>query len=152
MPRRLRSGPKAVCTHTIANRIRAAGGRWQPKATKAEVSPADQRTRLAWCKGHEGTPASVWLRRVQAVADFKDFTWWPPKMAKKVLRYRVKYTYLWHGEKTKPGLTVPKVWFPRKEWQKSVKVKVYACVFSSGKSWATKMQKPVTSAASSGAT
>ena len=32
-----------------------------------------------------------------------------------VRKWRVKFTYMWPGEQLKKGLTIPKVWFTKKE-------------------------------------
>ena len=148
---------------------------------------------MKWCNANKRTRAQDWLRKVQAVGDFKEYTWYPANMRKKVRalglrqcglsssvsespngavwsstvdvctfhanpvlfgvggwrissvlhasslcaalpeircitpgqalrsaqtevrKFRVKFTYMWPGEKLKKGLTIPKKWFTRKE-------------------------------------
>ena len=105
-------------------RINAAGYKWDEKGIKGDVEPKAQRARMDFCRRNERKTGEQWLERVQAMCDFKDFTWYPPAMLKKVQKYRCKYTYLKDGEKLKPGLTIPKEgrWFKKKEIKKAIKV------------------------------
>ena len=149
LPRHLQVGPRAIHVETVRSRINVEGYTWQEKATKGEVGPKVQRDRMDFCKRNERKTEAQWLERVQAMCDFKDFTWFPPAMLQKVQKFRCKYTYLKEGEKLKPGLTIPKEgrWFKRKEYKKAKKVKIFGCVLSSGASWATAMPRPCTSEA-----
>ena len=83
MPR-LRSGPRKVSDRTIRRRINDSGGVWKPKSLNSEIAPKSVKKRVKWCKAHRRTRGQDWLRKVQAVGDFKDYTWYPPALAKKV--------------------------------------------------------------------
>ena len=145
LPHKLKHGDSAISVKLVGNRIRAAGGSWEEKGTLSEQTPKNAKKRVAWCREHRATTSVQWLHKVQAVADFKDFTWYPPLMLKKVQKYRSRYTYLWPGEKSKPGLTIPKKWFLKRDYKKAKKVKVFGAVFSAGRSWSTAVELPFTS-------
>ena len=74
LPKRLRTGPKAVTTHTIGNRIRDDGYRWTDKSHKPELPSASEQKRMNWCTDNQDIDSEAWLRRVQACGDFKDYT------------------------------------------------------------------------------
>ena len=101
---------------------------WEEKAVKSEVSPEVEQNRLTFCRKNEKKTSEKWLQKVQAVGDFKDFTWYPPNMQRRAKRYATKYTYLRPGEKHKRGLTRPKDgrWFSRQEFKKAKKVNARA--------------------------
>ena len=49
------------------------------------------------------------------------------------------------SEKQKKGMTIPRDWFKKQDYMRAKKVKVFGCVLSCGKSWATAVEKPFTS-------
>ena len=105
-------------------RIAAAKLTWTEKAEKGDVKPKVVKDRLEFCRIHAKKTRAQWLNRVQLVADFKDFTWYPPNMAKKVKRHAEKYAYMREGEKYMLGATRPRPGriFSKKEYKKAQKV------------------------------
>ena len=124
LPRHLQVGPKAISVETVRLRLADDNLKWTEKAEKGEVQPKVAKARLEFCRIHGKRTKAQWLNRVQLVADFKDFTWYPPNMAKKVKKHAEKYAYMREGEKYKPGASRPRPgrMFNKKQYQKAKKV------------------------------
>lgn len=63
----------------------------------------------------------------------KDFTWYPHDMREKFSRVRAPWTYMTDAERKLPAFQRPKKWFPKKDWARVKKVKVFGMTTSNGK-------------------
>jgi hypothetical protein len=106
----------------------------QKKIQKSDPGPALQKRRLAFAKKHAGKDAAAWRSEVQAVADLKDFTYYPRDLRAKFSRVRASWTYMRPEEKHLPAFVRPKKWFPRSQWKRTKKLKIFAMTASNGKS------------------
>jgi len=70
---------------------------------------------------------------VQAVADIKEFTYYPKKMLAKFLRIRAGKTIMTKEERKKQAFQRPKRWFPGKLWKLTRKQKIFGLTTSNGK-------------------
>ena len=57
-------------------------------------------------------------------------------------KLRAPWTYMTKAEKYKPAFVRPKQWFPRKEYKKTIKQKVFGLTTSNGKILALQVGAP----------
>ena len=72
----------------------------------------------------------------------KEFTWYPEELKPKHARLRAPWTYMTKKEKRLPAFVRPKRWFPKKEYKKVMKQKVFSITTSNGKTLAFCVPKP----------
>ena len=70
---------------------------------------------------------------MQAVGDIKDFTYYPPELQPAFQRFRAPWIYMNATERKKPEFQRPKRWFPKKQYEKTKKLKVFSMTTSTGK-------------------
>jgi len=102
--------------------------------------------RVAFCNRHLDKDPSQWKAYCQGAGDFKEFTWYPQELQPRFQKYRASWTYMSKGEKKLPAFQRPKRWFPRKDWKKTRKLKVFGLTASNGKQLHFKVPSSLTAA------
>ena len=87
-----------------------------------------------------------WKRKLQAVGDLKEFTYYSKSLKPKQMRLRSSWTYIQQGEVLKPAFLRPKKWFKRDEWKPTKKFRVLAFTNSLGGVCAIGVKEPWNSA------
>lgn len=133
---------KKVCEKTIISRLREKGYKAQMKLGKQDFKEIQIKKRLRYGKVNLNKTAQVWKDDLQAVGDMKDYTWYPLELRAKFTALRAPWTYMTDEERKLPAFQRPKRWFPKKEWQKTKKLKVFGITTSTGKSLNWVVPKP----------
>jgi hypothetical protein len=137
---------KKVCRRTVRNRLAEKGVTPQVKLGKQDFKESQIKNRLAFARTHEDKNAAAWKGELQAVGDLKDFTYYPKDLRAKFLQLRAPWTYMTKAEKKKPEFQRPKRWFPKKDWKRTQKQKVFGLTTSNGRKLCFLVPKPWTSA------
>ena len=141
LPRTLRT---QVQRRTVRRRLAEQGYVPTRKTNKSDPGPALRKRRVDFAKAHEGKTPAQWRQELQAVGDFKDFTWYPKELRPKFRQLRASWTYMKPSEKFKPEFVRPKRWFKTSEYKKTKKQKVFGCTTSTGESLAFLCPMPLT--------
>ena len=143
LPKKLKQkiGPRTVALRLGEKGIKARG-----KLSKSRVSNTLMKKRLAFCRSHEDKTASDWKNSLQAVADIKEFTWYPRDLRARFKELRAPWTYMTEAEQKKPEFLRPKRWFAKKEWKRVRKQKIFGLVTSTGKKLAVPCPTPMNTA------
>lgn len=124
---------KKIKRRTVIRRLREKGFTAQKKQQKSDPGPALMERRVKFARKYEDYTSEDWKRELQGVGDFKDFTHYPGSLYPKFKRLRARWTYMTKAEKKLPAFQRPKRWFPKKEYKKTTKVKVFGLTTSNGK-------------------
>ncbi len=124
---------KKICKRTIRNRLAQKGFIPRMKLHKQDFSVKWRKKRVQFGEKHLEWTASDWDSELQAVADASEYTWYPRDLRAKFYQLRANWTYMSEAERTKSEFQRPKKWFPKKEWQRVKKQKVFGMTTSSGK-------------------
>ena len=130
---------------TIRRRLAEKGYTPQKKMCKQDFKESQIRKRMKFQEEHEGESEAEWKQKLQAVGDFKEFTYYPQHMRSKFLALRAPWTYMTKSERKKPEFQRPKRWFPKKDWKQVRKQKVFGLTTSNGKKLCFLVPKPLTS-------
>ena len=141
LPRTLRG---KVQRRTVRRRLAEQGFVPTKKVAKTDPGPALRKRRLDFAKAHEAKTPAQWKGELQAIGDFKEFTWYPKELRPKFRQLRASWTYMASSEKYKPEFVRPKRWFKRSDYKKTKKQKVFGCTTSSGESLAFLAPTPLT--------
>jgi len=139
LPKKIRT---KVGRRTVIRRLGEKGFKPERKIQKSDPGPALCKKRISFGKKNADKTGADWSEQLQAVGDFKDFTWYPKSLMGKFKRLRAPWTYMTKKEKKLPAFVRPKRWFPKKEYLKAKKQKVFGVSTSSGKSLAFLVPKP----------
>lgn len=139
LPKKLR---KKICKRTVISRLAEKGIKPQQKLRKNDFSEALLRKRLNFAKKHLDWDANKWVEELQAVGDIKEFTWYPEDLRARFFELRAPWTYMTDAERRLAAFQRPKQWFPKKDWQRVKKQKVFGITLSNGKSLAFLVPKP----------
>lgn len=132
LPKALRT---KVCLRTVRNRLLKQGFTMQDKKSKDDMGDLWRKTRVQFCKLHASKSALQWCSYVQAVGDFRYFSYYPRQLK---TRHKVKScakTIMRKGERNKPAFLKPKRHiFQRSTYRRVRKVKVFGLTTSTGQS------------------
>ena len=131
-----------VSMRTVRRRLAAKGYKPERKIQKSDPGEVLSKKRVAFAKKHLAKTPQQWKAFLQAVGDIKEFTYYPKKLRGKMKKLRAPWTYMKKQEKYLPAFVRPKQWFPRKEYKKTIKQKVFGLTTSTGKLLALKVPKP----------
>jgi hypothetical protein len=112
------------------------------KLQKSDPGVALAKKRVTFGRKHQDKSAEQWGTFLQAVGDIKEFTHYPKELQGKFKKLRAPWTYMTKAEKKLPAFVRPKRWFPKKEYKKTMKQKVFGISTSNGKSLAFLVPKP----------
>ena len=130
---------KKICKRTVIRRLAEKGYRPEKKINKSDPGPALAKKRIAFARMYRARRSSL-----VGVGDFKDFTFYPKELKPKFTKLRAPWTYMTWREKKSPSFVHPKRWFPRKDYKKTQKQKVFGLTTSNGKSLCVKVLSPYT--------
>ena len=139
LPKKLQ---KKISERTIIRRLAEEGYYPEKKLNKSDPSEVQKTRRVNFCKKHKDKLPQQWPPVLQAVADIKEFTWYPQRLKPKHKRLRAPWTYMRKAEKKKGPFLRPKRWFPKKEYRTTKKQKVFGLSTSNGKILAFKVPTP----------
>ena len=132
-----------ISVRTVRRRLAEKGVKPERKLRKANRGPAWRRRRRLWCKKHEKTK-KLWKKRLQGVADMKNFTFYPQRLKGKFVRFECAWTYMTKEEKQKPEFVLPQTKFTREEYKTVRKGKVFGVTLSSGQQAMWVLKQPFT--------
>jgi hypothetical protein len=131
---------------TVIRRLAEKGFTPREKLRKQDFSVAQRRKRVRFGTDHEDWLAETWKSECQACADIKEFTWYPADMRPRFDELKAPWTYMNDTERKLEAFQRPKKWFPKKEWSKVKKQKVFGITTSSGKQLCFLVPKPYSTA------
>jgi len=137
---------KKIARRTVIRRLADNGYKPGKKINKNDPGPTLQKKRLVFVRKFPGRTPSMWKAKLQGVADYKDFAYYPRGLRSKFKRFRASWTYMTKKEKNTPRFARPKRWFPSKEWKKVKKIKIFGMCISNGKTLAFPVPTPNTGA------
>ena len=127
---------------TVIRRLAAKGFTPMVKLRKQDFSVALRKKRVLFGKEHEGWTSATWESECQGCGDFKDFTWYSMDMRPTFARLTALWTYMTAEERKQVEFQRPKQWFPKKEWAKVKKQKVFGLTTSTGAQLCFLVPKP----------
>ena len=136
---------KKIGRRTVIRRLAAKGFFPQRKLNKSDPGVKQKAKRAAFARKHKDKNFQRWQSHLQAVGGFKDFTFYPKELQGKFKKLRAPWTYMSAKEKKKGAFLMPKRWFPKQEWKKTKKQKVFGLTTSNGKSLVFHVPKPYSS-------
>lgn len=141
LPKKLK---KKVRERTVIRRLADKGYKPQKKLSKSEQSVKNAKARVKFAKKHVEKSAQGWKSELQAVADIKEFTWYPHDLRPRLAQLRSSWTYMTEKEKTQTAFLRPKRWFRKADYQRTKKVKIFGLTTSTGKVLAVPCPTPMT--------
>ena len=142
LPKKLQA---KIGRRTVIRRLAVKGYTPQTKLNKSDPSSTQKTKRMRFGRKHQDKNFQRWQSHLQAVGDFKEFTFYPKALQGKFQRLRAPWTYMSVKEKKKGPFLRPKRWFPKKEWKKTKKQKVFGMTTSTGRSLVFLVPKPYSS-------
>ena len=126
---------KKVSVKTVRNRLSEKGFKLEEKLTADDKGMAWRNRRLAFCTVHKGKSEGQWVRAVQAVGDFKEFTYFPRALKTRHRQLACKKTIMKKSERAKPQFLKPRnKMFGKTEYKKVSKANVFGITASDGSS------------------
>ena len=141
LPKKLQ---KKVGERTIIRRLAGFGFTPAKKLDRSTQAVKNAKVRTKFAKKHQDKTPLEWKRQLQAVADVKEFTWYPADLRPRLMQLRASWTYMSKKERTQQAFLRPKRWFRKTEWDRVKKLKVFGLVTSNGKVFATACPMPMT--------
>jgi hypothetical protein len=90
---------KKICKRTVTRRLAEKGYRPEKKINKSDPGVALSGKRIAFARNYRNQPGSQRGGFLQAVADFKEFTYYPKELKPKFSKLRAPWTYMTKKEK-----------------------------------------------------
>ena len=141
LPRNIK---KKVGERTVIRRLAEKGMLPREKKCKAQQTDKNAKIRLKFAKKHQDKTPQDWKTQLQAVADIKEFTWYPSDLRPRMLELRASWTYMTEKESTQPAFLRPKRWFKKAEYNRTKKQKIFGLTTSTGKLLAVPCPTPMT--------
>ena len=139
LPKKLK---RKITRRTVIRRLADKGYTPEKKLNKNDPGVKQKKKRCNFGKKHAGKDAQQWKAYLQACGDFKEFTFYPKELQPKFKKLRASWTYMKKSEKKLSAFVRPKKWFPKKDWKKTKKQKVFGLTTSNGKSLAFLIPSP----------
>ena len=141
LPRELK---KRVSERTVIRRLADKGLKPQKKLKKSSQTLKNSKLRLRFCKKHEVKTAQDWRNELQACGDIKEFTWYPKDLRPRLAQLRASWSYMTDKEKYQAAFLLPKRWFPKSDYKRVKKQKIFGLTTSNGKSLNVPCDMPMT--------
>ena len=125
---------KKICKRTCRRRLADNGFIPTKKSSKSDPGVQGTARRMKFGRVYSGWNSQKWKAKCQGVGDIKEFTHYPQELHATFTKLRAPWTYMTKAEKKLPAFQRPKRWFPKKEYQKTKKQKVFGLTTSNGKS------------------
>ena len=139
LPKKLR---EMISRRFIIRFLASKGYKPERKLNKTDPGVRLKLTRCNFGKRHAAKSPQRWKSYLQAVGDFKEFTWYPTELQPTFQKLKAAWTYMRKAEKKLPAFVRPKRWFAKKEYKKTKKHKVFGLTTSNGKSIAFSCPSP----------
>jgi len=133
---------KNLSTRLIRRRLANKGYLPEKKLSKTDPGVLGLRRRMKFGRKHKDRTSQAWKNKLHGVGDIKEFSHYPKELHSQFTKFRAPWTYMTKAEKKKAAFQRPKRWFPKKEWQKVKKQKVFGLTTSNGKSLAFLVPSP----------
>ena len=130
LPVRLR---QKISARTVRRRLAEAAIKPKKKLRNSNRGPAWMKRRKIWCEAHSHRSPGQWAEYVQAIADFKNFTFHPRRLKTKFTRFSASWTYMSKRERDVPEFVLPDKVHTREEYKYVKKGKVFGMTLSGGK-------------------
>ena len=114
-----RSVKNKISKRTVTRRLAERGYTPTQKVSKSDPGPALAKKRVAFARRYEHLTPDAWADELHAVADLKDFTWYPRVLRAKFNQLRARWTYMKKTERMKPAFARPKRWFKKKDYKQT---------------------------------
>ena len=125
---------KKISPRTCRRRLADKGYKPEKKLSKSDPGTKGLARRMKFGRLYKDRTAQMWKNKLHGVADLKEFTFYPKDLRATFAKLRAPWTYMTKTEKKLPAFQRPKRWFPKKEYQKTKKQKVFGLTTSNGKS------------------
>lgn len=129
---------KRTCIRRLADKGYVPG----KKQSKSDPGVRGLQRRLKFARLYQDLDAQAWKSKLQGIADIKEFTYYPRALHAQFSKLRAPWTYMTPAEKKLPAFQRPKRWFPKKDYQKVKKQKVFGLTTSNGKALVFLVPKP----------
>ena len=139
LPKKLR---EMISRRFIIRFLASKGYKPERKLNKTDPGVRLKLTRCNFGKRHAAKSPQQWKSYLQAVGDFKEFTWYPTELQPTFQKLKAAWTYMRKAEKKLPAFVRPKRWFAKKDYKKTKKHKVFGLTTSNGKSIAFSCPSP----------
>ena len=139
LPKKLR---EMISRRFIIRFLASKGYKPERKLNKTDPGVRLKLTRCNFGKRHAAKSPQQWKSHLQAVGDFKEFTWYPTELQPTFQKLKAAWTYMRKAEKKLPAFVRPKRWFAKKDYKKVKKHKVFGLTTSNGKSIAFSCPSP----------
>ena len=123
---------RKIGRRTVIRRVNEKGYYDDKKMAKTDLGVKVMKKRLVFCRKHRDKDSRAWNAHLQAAGDMKLFSFYPKALQPTFKRLRASHTYMSKAERLKPAFQRPKHWFPKKQYQKVKKVKVFGFTASTG--------------------
>lgn len=124
-----------VSVKTVQSRLADKGYSLEDKLAADDKGLAWRKRRLAFCDVHRDKSEDQWTNAVQAVGDFKEFTYFPRALKIRHKQLSCKRTIMKKAERTKPNFLKPRnKMFDKKTYKQASKAKVFGITASDGSS------------------
>ena len=133
---------RKISRRTVIRRLADKGYKPQVKIRKSDHDVALCKRRVDFARRYEKKTPAEWSRDLQAVADMKEFTFYPPELKPRFKRLRSRWTYMTDEEKHQPAFCRPKRWFKPSEYKKTKKQKAFGFTTSTGQKLAFLVPQP----------
>ena len=124
-----------ICVKTVKNRLAEHGYHLEDKLTADDRGRDWRKRRVAFCTSHKDKTQEQWVSTLQAVADFKEFTYFPRSLKTRHKQLSCKRTIMTKSERAKPNFLKPRnKMFTKKDFRKTSKAKVFGITTTGGSS------------------
>ena len=125
---------KKISPRTCRRRLADKGFIPTKKLSKSDPGVQGTARRMKFGRLYKDWTFQKWKSELQGVGDIKEFTYYPEELYATFAKLKSPWTYMTKAEKKLPAFQRPKRWFPKKEYQKVKKQKVFGLTTSNGKS------------------
>ena len=133
---------RKISRRTVIRRLADKGIKPRPKIQKSDHDVALCKRRVDFARRYQHKTEAAWSRDLQAVADIKEFTFYPPDLKPRFKRLRSRWTYMTKKEQHEPAFQRPKRWFKKKDWKRTKKQHVFGFTTSTGQKLAFLVPQP----------
>ena len=124
-----------ICVKTVKKRLAEQGYHLEDKLAADDRGRDWRKRRVAFCTSHKDKTQEQWVSTLQAVADFKEFTYFPRSLKTRHKQLNCKRTIMAKSERAKPNFLKPRdKMFTKKDFRKTSKAKVFGITTTGGSS------------------
>ena len=131
-----------ISRRTVIRRLEDKGIKPRTKIRKSDHDVALCKRRVDFARRYQHKSEAAWARDLQAVADIKEFTFYPPDLKPRFKRLRARWTYMTEKERHEPAFQRPTRWFKAKDWKRTKKQHVFGFTTTTGQKLAFLVPRP----------